>query len=223
MTAELTQAPRTRWRKFLRQALWGGLFGAVFSLGATELVDSGMLGALGASQEAALLVGVLYCVIGLIIALGVIVPQAGATMLNVEDEGELREQRRVLGWSAGSMFLMGVLLALLALSGPASGTGQLVAPALALAATGVGWLLLTGASVYLLRNMDELMRALTRETGEVAYYLVLLVCGGWALLAWLGYVPAMGMLDFLTINHVLLLVASFIASGRRGMLAPRGA
>lgn len=219
MTAELSQEQRAKWRKFLRQALWGGLFGAVFSLGATELVDSGMLGALGASQEAALLVGVLYGVIGLIIALGVIVPRAGATMLNVEDEGELREQRRVLGWSAGSIILMGVLLALLALSGPAG----LVAPALALAATAAGWLLLTGASLHLLRNMDELMRALTRETGEVAYYLVLLVCGGWALLAWLGYVPAMGMLDFLTINHVLLLVASFIASGRRGMLTPRGA
>ena len=217
MTADVTPAPRGKWRKFALQALLGALLGAGFSVGVNEMVDSGVLGTFSAAQEAAAFVAMLYGVIGLLVGFGTALPRAGATMLNVEDEEELREQRRMLAWSAGSMVLMGALLALLALAGP----GGMVPPGPALAFYAAGWLVLAGASVVVLRNMDELMRALTRETGELAYYLVLTVCGGWAVLAWLGYVPAMGMLPFITMNHGLLLLASFIAAARRGMIMPR--
>ena len=217
MEAKLDQAPRSKWRKFVLQAFAGGLVGAGFSVGITQLVDSGALGAFSAAQEAAMLVAMLYVVIGLVVGLGVAVPRAGASMLNVEDEEELREQRSVLAWSALSMVLIGVLLGLLALSGQ----GGLVDPALALGVIAAGWVVLAILGWYLMRNLDELMRALSRESAELAYYLLFVVCGGWATLAWLGFVPGMGMLAFLTLCHALLLLACFIATARRGMMAPR--
>jgi hypothetical protein len=217
VTDTVTQVPRSKWRKFAMQGLIGGVLGATFSILAMELVETGLLGTLGVSQQIALLVGVIYGLIGLMCVVGVALPGAGVQLLNVEDADELREQRQVLGWSGASMVLMGVLLAVLGLSG----TDGVIAPATALTLTLTGWVVLTFASIFLLRQMDELMRSLTRETGELAYYLMLLACGGWALLAWLGYAPAMGMLDFLTLNHVLLLLASVLAAGRRGLMKPR--
>jgi len=109
------------------------------------------------------------------------------------------------------------MLAVLALSAP---DGP-IAPAIGLtvaviASTGLVW-----ASLRILRDMDELLRSVTRECGEIAYYLLLAIGGGWAVLAHLGYSPSMRMLDFITLNYVLLLAASFIASGRRGMLRMR--
>ena len=59
------------------------------------------------------------------------------------------------------------------------------------------------------------------ETGNVAYYLILLVGGGWAILAHLDFAPPPAPLDWLTMLFGLALVASFVASGRRGMLVPR--
>jgi hypothetical protein len=65
------------------------------------------------------------------------------------------------------------------------------------------------------------MRAISLEGGAVSFGLVVLVAGGWAMLAHLGYAARPAPLDLLSLFYVLLLLASFIAVGRRGMLAPR--
>lgn len=217
METKTDQAPRKKWRKFVLQALAGGVVGAGFSVAVGELIDSGALGAFTAGQEAALFVAMLYAVIGLVVGLGVALPRAGASMLNVEDEEELREQRAMLGWSAVSMLLIGLLLGVLAVSGE----GGLVEPALALGIVGAGWLVLAVLGWRMLATLDELMRALSRESAEMAYYLLFTVAGGWATLAWLGFAPPMGMLAFVTLCHALLLLATFIVTARRGMMAPR--
>lgn len=217
MTHEAEAMRKRKVRKVAVQLVIGGLVGMGAAKLAPALLESGVLGPIGPSQGAALAVALFYGVIGIIIGLGVVNVRLGAQALNVEDEEDLREQRRVLALSALSMVLMAALLALLALAGP----GRLVSPALALAVTVPAVALLILLSLRMLRVMDELMRAVTRECGEIAYYLVLAVAGGWALLAHLKFVPDMAMLDFVTLNYVLLLVASVIANGRHGLMRVR--
>jgi hypothetical protein len=105
----------------------------------------------------------------------------------------------------------------LALSGP----GGFVPPTAALAAA---LALAAAASVLGLaqwRHMDELMRNLSTECGNVTFYLVLLFGGGWAMLAHLGFAPAAAPLDWLSMFFALLLVAAYVVTGRRGLLKPR--
>jgi hypothetical protein len=76
-------------------------------------------------------------------------------------------------------------------------------------------------SVLVYRVCDELMLAVNLEAGALTSGLVLVVVGSWAMLAHLGYVAGPQPLDLLTLFNVLVLVASFIAIGRRGMLTIR--
>jgi len=85
----------------------------------------------------------------------------------------------------------------------------------------LGAIVLVWFSIRALADMDELMRAVTRDCGEIAYYLLMLIGGGWAVLAHLGYAANITMLDFVTLNFAALLVASYIANGRRGLLKTR--
>jgi hypothetical protein len=71
------------------------------------------------------------------------------------------------------------------------------------------------------RLSDELMRAVNLEAGALSYGILLLVVGGWSMIAHLGFAPAPAPLDLLTLFFVVVLLASFIATGRRGMLTPR--
>jgi hypothetical protein len=115
------------------------------------------------------------------------------------------------------MVLWGGALFALALAAPDGPLPQ--SGALAMGAGG----LVTGAvlSIPIYRLSDELMRAVNLEAGAVSFGLVLLIGGSWAILAHLGYAPAPAPLDWLTLFYTLMLLASFIAVGRRGMLTPR--
>jgi hypothetical protein len=70
-----------------------------------------------------------------------------------------------------------------------------------------------------LRLSDELDRTLNYETGNMSFYLVLVLGGGWAILAHLGFLAAPAPLDWLTMFIVIIFVASFIVLGRRKLLA----
>ena len=209
------EAKRTRMvRKVAVQLLFGGLLGLGAAEGGSWILKTGVLGPLGLSQGIALTVAMFYAVMGLIVGLGTSNVRLGSHVLNVADEADLRDQRVMLALSAFSMVLMGGLLAMLALAAP----GGIIAPNVALAIFAVSVAVLIWLTFRILKVMDELMKAVSRECGEVAYYLVLAVAGGWAVLAHLGFVPGMAMLDFVTLNYVLLLAASFIATGRRGLM-----
>jgi hypothetical protein len=75
--------------------------------------------------------------------------------------------------------------------------------------------------VLVYRHSDELMAAVNLEAGALSYGIVSLVVGMWAMLAHLGYAAAPAPLDLLSLLYVLVLLASFIAVGRRGMLRIR--
>lgn len=203
-------------RSFGTYAIWNAV-----AIGAFLLVvwssEVGAFGEAGGSEMAALGVGTVFLVTGAIIAAGLVNPAFGARYLNVEDAGDLREQRPVLWRSAAGMAAWGLGLILLAAAGP-SGS---ISPTVALA--GVGALLAIGVALTIAawRRMDELMRGLSTEAGNISYYLVALIGGGWAVLAHLGFVPAPAPLDWVTMLTGLVLLASFIVTGRRGLLAQR--
>jgi hypothetical protein len=180
-------------------------------------LDAGGFGEVGGSEAAALAVGAVFLFIGVMMAVGLASPAFGARYLNVEDAGDLREQRPVLWPSAGAMAAWGLMLVLLAVGGPAGS----LSPSAALAGAGALLAISVVLTLVAWRVMDELMRGLSTEAGNMSYYLVALVGGGWAMLAHLGFVTAPAPLDWLTILTGLALPASFIVAGRRGLLAQR--
>lgn len=218
MTSENLTPAAPRWvRKLLIPALIGGMAGFAASAGIMRFIDSSAVGGLGLSATLAALVGVLYCVIGFGIVIGTSSPGIGAKFLNVEDADELREQKRMLVLSGASMLLWGVSLLALSLAAPDGPVPQVAALAVGGGALVIGIAL----SVLVYRASDELMAAVNLEAGALSYGIVSLVVGLWAMLAHLGYSAAPAPLDLLTLFYVLALVASFIAVGRRGMLAVR--
>lgn len=213
------KSPETpKWvKKLLIPALIGGVVGYAAAASALQFIDSPAIGGLGKSATIAALVGVLYAVIGLGVGLGTASPKVGARFLNVEDADELREQKKVLTWSGAGMVLSGLSLIALALAAPEGPVPQ----ALALVLGAGGMVVSVVMSVVIYRQCDELMRAVNLEASAVGYAMVLVIVGLWAMLAHLGYAAAPAPLDLLTLFHVLVLLASFIATGRRGMLTPR--
>jgi hypothetical protein len=209
--------PTPNWRKFVTSGLVGALVGGASMIGLIGLYESGALGELGASGMIACVAGTVYVLIGVQVGLGVALPALGWRFLNVEDAEEIREQRGMLAYATAVMIAWGGALIAVALAGP----GGILAPGMGLAAA----LGLIAVSVLLTalmwRHMDELMRGMSRECGNISFYLLLLVGGTWATLAHLGFAAAPAPLDWLTMFTALTLLASFVAVGMRGMLRPR--
>ncbi|MFM7350565.1 MAG: hypothetical protein ACKO01_13940 [Erythrobacter sp.] len=216
MIEDKTPGTSARMRTFLLRTLAGAVVGYASAAGLMYFIE-GPVGGLSISATVAALVGLIYTVIGLAVGLGTASPRIGARFLNVEDADELREQKKVLTLSGAAMTLWGIALMAVALAAP---DGP-VLPAVALAVGAGAMLVGTWLSVPVYRASDELMRAISLECGAVSFGLVLLVVGFWAMLAHLGYAGGPGPLDLISLFYVLMLLASFIVIGRRGMLMPR--
>lgn len=213
------KSPETpRWvKKLLIPALIGGVAGFAAASAAMHFIDSPAVGGLDESATVAALIGVVYLLIGLSVGFGAASPKLGARFLNVEDADELREQKKVLTLSGVAMALWGASLFALALAAPEGPMPQGGALVIGVGGIVIGSVL--SLSVY--RACDELMREINLEAGALSYGLVMLVAGTWAILAHLGYMAAPAPLDLLSLFYVLVLLASFIVVGWRGMLMPR--
>ncbi|WP_379922282.1 hypothetical protein [Erythrobacter sp. R86502] len=210
-----------RWvQKILIPASLGGVVGFGASAGMIAYIK-GVKGAdgigLDASATIAALVAVLYVLIGLSVGFGAVIPGLGAKFLNVEDADELREQKKTLILSGLAMMLFGVALAALAFAAPDGPLSQGAALAVAMAGLVAG----TFLSVLVYRASDELMTAVNLEACAISYGLVFLVFGIWGMLSHLGYTAPPAPLDLVTSFYTLALLATFVAVGRRGMLATR--
>jgi hypothetical protein len=150
--------------------------------------------------------------------LGSVVTASTRTKLNlVVDEAaaeEMRERGRSFFYSFTWIAAWGLLLIGLSLAGP----GGLLSPIAAGAAALFLIVILMLLTIASRRLSDELGRTLSREAGNVAFYLVLVLGGGWAMLAHLGFAVAPAPLDWLTLFTLLLFAATFIALGRRKLL-----
>ncbi|RPF72036.1 hypothetical protein [Aurantiacibacter spongiae] len=209
--------PRRKTKKTVIATAGGGLTGFLGAMAVTELAESGMLGDFGPSQEIAALVAMIYLVTALAVGIGLASPGFGARFLNVEDAEELREQRRMLGYSSAGMVALGVALILAALAAPVGPVPETVALVAVVLLVAFAW----WAGARQRRHTDELMNSVSREATSIGFYLLFLIGGGWALLAHVGYAPAPAPLDWLTMFAGLLLLAAFIAGGKRGLLAMR--
>ena len=214
MTMEKT-APK--WRKHVIGLVLGLATGMAGGFVTIRLIDGGALGELGGSQIAAAMVGLIYIITALGVSAGLVSPRLGAQFLNVENAEELQEQRRMLGLSAAGMVAWGLILIVLAASGP----GGRLPPATALVVAAVLLLASIALAAAQWRLMDELLHRTSSEGGNLAFYLTLLFGGGWAALAWLGFTSGPGFLDWITLLSVAGLAGTFIAAGRRGLLNPR--
>ena len=167
------------------------------------------------SEWVAAVLGCLLIFFALMGSLALASVRSGADFIENEGAAEQMRERGLLHlYSLAWMVPCGLSLIGLSLAGP----GGFLSPAPAL----VGVLLLIAIAIVLSiavwRMMDELDRTLSQEAGNIAFYLILLVGGGWAMLAQLGFVPGPAPLDWLTMFTVIMFVASFIAVGRRKLL-----
>jgi hypothetical protein len=187
--------------------VWG--FRALVGAGA-----SGASGAMGASEWVATAVGLALLFFALLGSVSAAIAHKGAFFMDAEIADELRERGRSLFYSYIAMAAMGLALILLSLGGP----GGMLSPAAALAGALVLFIIVAVLSIAIWRLMDELGRTLSRETGNMAFYLIVLLGGAWAMLGHLGFVVGPASLDWLTMFAVLMFVASFVAVGRRKLL-----
>jgi len=215
MTMERTRAQK--WKKMAFSAGLGAVCGFAATYGLLNWLETPKDGLPSDSEVAALGIALIYLLTAFATGLGLMLPKVGATFLNVEDADELREQRQMLGYSAGGTATFGLIPAVAALAGPGGRIPDAAALAIIIAmAAGMcvlGW--------RQWRHTDELMRAVSREAVSAGYYLLLVFGGGWALAARLGWAGAPAPLDWLTLLWTAMLAGAFIAIGRRGMLMPR--
>ena len=215
MTTEAQDAQnKSKLKKIALPAAIGAVCGFIVAFGVTWFSDDIGETGLSASAEIATLVGALYLMVSVFVGLGTLRPGTGAKLLNVEDADELREQRTLLLNSSYGMGLWGLALIVLALSG----TTAPIAPLAGLIVTVVLYVLGLYFTVRAYAHSDELMTAVNREAAVWSYGLAFAVLGGWSAVAHVEYIGGPGPLDVLSVFYAMVLIATFIAAGRRGML-----
>ena len=182
-----------------------------------NLLGTDALPEIGLSRELAGLVAIVYLLIGLLMGFGLMSPKQGAKVLNVEDADEIEEERAQLLPSTLAMLLSGAALMVLALAQPVGP----IAMGVALAVYVLAMVLSVYLSLAAQKRQDELMREVGKECAVAAYYLMFAIGGSWAVLAHLDYVAAPAPLDWLTMFWGVTLLAAFVVTARRGMMAMR--
>lgn len=212
-------APKTNWKKFAVQVVVGGIAGAGGMLLMLTLFDGPGGADLEGDTITAIGAGVVYLLMGLLVGLGAAFPKPGATMLNVEDEGEIREQKTLFGSSALGCILIGASALVLAAATPTIALFTPVTGAVLFTLCLAGSI---SAGVVSRRATDEFGQQMATESNATFLTLFALVFGLWAALAHLGLAPMFTGLAFYAGSLVLYLLAVFVVVGRRGLLAPKG-
>ena len=172
------------------------------------------------SRLAAAAAGIIYVLMGLFVGIGALIPGAGAKFLNVEDTDEILAERKSIGPGAIGALLIGLMLMALALTPGGDKRGALSPDtALAIAAACLAGLLAVGW--WIRGKVDEFNRQMGVESSAMAMNASLLLFGGWAALAHVGYVQWITPLGLLAGFALLELGAIFWVVGKRGMLVPR--
>lgn len=219
-----TQVSAAGWRKMAAQALFGAAAGA----GGMFAVMALMVGRDGPgwapSQVILAAVGLIYTLMGLFVGLGTLAPRLfGQRLLNVADAEEIVEERSNMVGSALSCLVLGAALMLFADASAADASARtgLVSPAIAF------WILMfvlagfTAVSLWMWGNFDELWRQLTVEVSAITGSFLMITGIVWGGAAAAGLVAGPHPLDLVSLVFGTMLLACFVAVGRRGMMAPR--
>lgn len=206
-------------RKLIVQTLTGAVVGAAvtffFLKSASSAADFD-----DPSRLAAVATGIIYLLMGGIVGIGAMLPGAGAKILNVEDAAEIIEERPRIGPAAVVCVLVGLLFIALAVTPGGDHPGVLSRDAAAYVAA-AAFAGLVAASLWMRGRIDEFNKSLGTESSALALHISMLLFGGWAALAHLGYVGWIAPLGLLAGFALIQLAAMFWVVGRRGLLMPR--
>jgi uncharacterized membrane protein len=201
-------------RTFRNFMLQCAVAAAAFLLVMWGFTAVGRVGAVGVSEWVAAVTGATLVVLASMGILAMASARVGAGLIDDEMAAEeMRERGRLFFYSFVWMVACGLLLIVLGLAG-----AGVLSPTAALAGALVLIVVLVVLGVATWRLSDELGRTLSHESGNMAFYLIVVLGGGWAMLAHLGLVSEPAPLDWLTLFTVLLYAAGFIAVGRRRLL-----
>ena len=221
MNQSSTLAPAgSKTRKLVMQMIVGAIAGGATTFVTINAIEGSGFDLDDPSRVIALLVGLVFVVMGMFVGLGVAMPGPGSRLLNVEDEEELREQRKPLWRSAAVVLLVGAMMLALALSGASDWPG-LLSPEAAAVVIGGCIFGISLLSYFTRHDNDELMRAIAREGAAWGMYACLAIFTIWGSLAHLGYAPWVTPLGMVSALLAILLVAIFVVCGVRGVLKPR--
>ena len=204
-------------RTFGNFLIWNGAGLSVCALvlwGLHSSAGGAALKALTLSAAIALWVGLVLFFLAAVGLLHVIAARARPRLLTVEQSDAILEKTRAMTYGLLAIAAMGLTLVVLSLAGP----GGPLSPVAALVAVLVLIVIRATLSFKTRPLLDELSNTIGRETGVGAFYLILIIGGGWSILAQLRFIPALAPLDWLTLFTVVLFAASFVAAGRRGLL-----
>lgn len=208
-----TSSPRVG--KLLLQTALGGIAGVGAVSLMLTLFGRERVGAIAADEIVTIGVATIFLLMGVFVGIGTLFPKAGSKVLNVTDEEELLEERKMIGWGAfGSILIGAALLALVlasptfAMVSPPVGAGLFIASVLGMCAV---W--------WATRNEgDELNRAINSEGTVLSAAWQLTLFGGWAAAAQLGYVTMFTPLTFISGALALYLTCVFWVVGKRGLM-----
>ena len=211
---------RPNWKKFFIQMLVGAVIGGVSAMLVLRAWKSA--GPLEPAQLIAIVAGLIYGLMGLMVGFGAISPRAGARVLNVEDVDDLRAQRTVLALSSAACVAIGLLFLILA-AVPAGRAGALFSREWAAVLVGICLAAVIALAMLTNRMVDELTRHISMESAALTMQASFIVFGSWAALAHLGFVAWIAPLALVAGMALLQLLAIFWVSGKRGLLVPQAA
>jgi len=204
-------------RTFGNFLIWNGTGISLVALvmwGLHSFAGDAAVKALNRSAAIALWTGLVLFFLAAIGLLHVVAARARPRLLTAEQSEVILERIRASTYGFLAIAAMGLTLVVLSLAGP----GGPLSPVAALAAIVVLIGIRATLSLKTRPLLDELSKTVARETGVGAFYLILIIGGGWSALAQLGFVPPLAPLDWLTLLTVTMFLASFVAAGRRGLL-----
>lgn len=220
MMAKNISGNQTNFGKFIRQLVTGMIVGGVSVAAMMMLFEPAKATALAVSPIILGGIGLMYLMMGGFVGFSLAAPGVGSKLINVEDREELIEQRPILLSSAILSAAIGgglMLLAYVALNGAAGPVTGVVAFAIF-----AGILTLSAiASIRLWPRYDELMKRLTMDASAWMGGLLFAVLALWGGAAGVGLMAAPTGLDLVSLGFGIMLLSSFIATARLGMLMPR--
>jgi len=212
----MSEPSKPNYRKLTVQLVVGGLVGASLSLGTAVVFEQQASAANGIWGFVLFIVGAMIAVMGVFVGFGLVFPALGAKLLNVADRDDLADQRAILTGSAISCIALGAALMLVALSGPEGP----VPGGVAIVALACSMVLMIVITIAQWRYYDEMMRNVSLEASAWMAALLFPAIMLWATAVHIGQAAAIDPLALIGLLAVTMLLATFIATGRRGLLMP---
>ncbi len=204
---------KTIWKQIIYGAIFGFTITSAFNFFFGDRLDS--LPALSGDAILLNFIGFIYALMGVVCGLGLILPKKMAVqMLNIEDEEELDEQRRILTGSSVIMLAIGISLCLLALSGDSA----IISPEIAFSAIIISTLAAIFITVKDWKHYDELLRQMSLEATYLSFSITAMILWIWCSAAWIGWMSLPSPLIIISLISGFYIISIFIICARKGLL-----